>query len=1365
MICQGKAPVSSSPTLLFGTKDSSDTDTTYIPIWRRACELWISEHVIDEKGTDTPVHMLYNSYLEDNPNDYMDIGQFGKVLRARYPNRKRRRGKQGAQLYVYENVTLKHNTQPNSVFPNDKVEQDLNNSKANISSPVLPSVVLKSTLDPLRVVTSYNISPKSKKNSVRNYRKEDKASTLQSSSKMTKQSSYDLRSKNSDEFEIEIDTSQRDKGKNLTSSHFSGEFNPISSKYQNAVLNEHFPNTSFHTDKESSCMPELIDMEREVANQTPLPSLHRNTSGYENGELTIDMSQFCLEQQFKAEIEVVDIPILDAGKPEETNSDTRDSNDRTHTNGNTPTAVQIDDSVSSSTQTNENYLASQTYGMALGRQWLDANLTESSGAKTSAKEIELAYAQDHPDMPLSTTSMAVLIRSKYPGKRKRSTRNNTADYYYQDLKLVNRQHTATFPNIPPIPSTAINPQNVQFSKYANILPNTPRPLVVSQPNLDTVTVCNPSMNGIFNYQGVPCVAFQVMSSVNASQCETVNLKQNSALGPANPVAVAPPLKINPNGPYTVPVMKNSAPSIIQPLKITEECQNISQSACPAMKIPQVKDIVLPTTTEQGHKLSSFQVPYSVPSSLSSSLWTYTLHEQNTSSSTIPSIANPIVPGQQSQPSSIPLLNNSVFVNQNSLPLIMQSLKYSSPRRQNSLQYAYHSLGKQPGQSQMQVFKDPLSNVVSQSRSSASNCQLDSHISSERQNISPKNRISSNSAASVAPRDIPSLIYDSDSVEIDQPSSQGSSSTFLNIIKEESEMEDSVLRNGNARKILSHQPIQKREIPSHGCESIEALINDILPDMDVNDYISKEILEGSEKQKKDSSYNEKDNKDKRTNFVPNINGGNIKNKRKSSIDWNGKRTVDGASPVVKLPDRSHNVVDTVHWNEDIMISCEVDNRENNKSIQRKTHVNPPQGKEERGKRLKKIWDEDIRKLLQENDTHMSDYVKHLEKSRKTAESSKKPRLGEEKRNSAKSAHPSTPHVTFGEISSMREKLTVNAIAFDNEKQQSKNTMPRITDHGFECTTSRKFKGSKYTTQVHKAYEHFPNSSPTIPSESSQKEANPYLKSSSSIPSSSYPDSNLQQALNAVLNNAGNMRNDAVPSVTEADIAWRLEKTLYDENPATTYSSPKQLSHSTGEDDTNSFPCTATPALREISLSPAHYIDHILHQHQACKGLGCSEICKTICAAKIHIHLFHHRCQIWTIISKIFGKHSRACRRARCTLLDLCLFMKHEFHLNGISVLPIQYTEERSTLEEEFRRCEAVGPHLNELQCRHILRAKMSASDGFAIFTGVQNRQGIEADPSIYDLKCLLEKMQQNCSSSDAISKLIEIIGDMIKLRLH
>ncbi|CAL4142955.1 unnamed protein product [Meganyctiphanes norvegica] len=76
---------------------------------RSIFEYWASQALQDWPNATTPCATIYNNYLENHPQPefYLDIAQFGRMMNKLFPNRKARRGTY-PQYYVYENVWLKN---------------------------------------------------------------------------------------------------------------------------------------------------------------------------------------------------------------------------------------------------------------------------------------------------------------------------------------------------------------------------------------------------------------------------------------------------------------------------------------------------------------------------------------------------------------------------------------------------------------------------------------------------------------------------------------------------------------------------------------------------------------------------------------------------------------------------------------------------------------------------------------------------------------------------------------------------------------------------------------------------------------------------------------------------------------------------------------------------------------------------------------------------------------------------------------------------------------------------------------------------------------------------------------------------------
>lgn len=193
---------------------------------------------------------------------------------------------------------------------------------------------------------------------------------------------------------------------------------------------------------------------------------------------------------------------------------------------------------------------------------------------------------------------------------------------------------------------------------------------------------------------------------------------------------------------------------------------------------------------------------------------------------------------------------------------------------------------------------------------------------------------------------------------------------------------------------------------------------------------------------------------------------------------------------------------------------------------------------------------------------------------------------------------------------------------------------------------------------------------------------------------------------------------VESVNETILKEKLESAVIGKNLAVLYN--ESTIPDTGASNIDPFSCSVTTNLKELVLSTPEHVNSLLRHHQSCPGLGCSLECQTLRAAYIHITIFHHRCQVWDAFYKIISKHSKPCRVVSCGV-EFCQFMKHELHLNGVSVLPMQLLKERPSLENEFKICEEIGAHNGDLHCRHMPCPRLPAPHSSVAQRKIESRQ--------------------------------------------
>ena len=160
---------------------------------------------------------------------------------------------------------------------------------------------------------------------------------------------------------------------------------------------------------------------------------------------------------------------------------------------------------------------------------------------------------------------------------------------------------------------------------------------------------------------------------------------------------------------------------------------------------------------------------------------------------------------------------------------------------------------------------------------------------------------------------------------------------------------------------------------------------------------------------------------------------------------------------------------------------------------------------------------------------------------------------------------------------------------------------------------------------------------------------------------------------------------------------MEQSLYPTNSAVSYSVPcvwpLNDTHNPKE-----FPCKPAPGIQSLLFSTTDVkLAKLLLHHQQCPGLGCMN-CELIRAARIHIMIHQHRCQIWLYLMMVFARHSRECKTTTCPF-EFCLFVKHHIHLSGEPILAKHNQEEKHSLEAEFQKCTASGLHGPHMNCNH------------------------------------------------------------------
>ena len=166
----------------------------------------------------------------------------------------------------------------------------------------------------------------------------------------------------------------------------------------------------------------------------------------------------------------------------------------------------------------------------------------------------------------------------------------------------------------------------------------------------------------------------------------------------------------------------------------------------------------------------------------------------------------------------------------------------------------------------------------------------------------------------------------------------------------------------------------------------------------------------------------------------------------------------------------------------------------------------------------------------------------------------------------------------------------------------------------------------------------------------------------------------------------------------------------------------VSYKRSSDRFDLYSCKVEPELQKLDLKTPEEINELIRHHQSCSKLRCTNECLTLRDAYRHLIISNHKCCIWNAFYNVIVKHSSICFNTSCGV-EFCLFVKHELHLTGVSVLRKHLLlKQRASLEEEFKSCEAeqrknllkecqsleeeferweaLGAHDGGLQCYHL-----------------------------------------------------------------
>ncbi|XP_069996537.1 uncharacterized protein [Penaeus vannamei] len=432
---------------------TSPLPSSHRPKWRRVCDDWVDRRLEDRQGVTTPVHVLYNTYLSENPHHYMDIAQFGKVLKSRFKNQKCRRGGQGAQIYVYKNVAIK----------------SLDEAKADVSPPG-PRLAISSDVTPplpcSATHTAVTASPP-----------RPGSATLSDVSVSPSRSATpaDVRA-----------PSPTQPTKRKASAESS-----IIPKKRKYIFEDSFPQVA----PPASLAAESFVSRSEHSASPAAPSMASQQDPSEMAACGSDVQEpprlLAKSQAPKYNLR----PTSHVAPASSDESSLRD--EEQHVSG------------------EEGPVEGQGIScrMAVGRKWVDTQLRDEPGARTFAWEVAAAYARDHPDEPLPDTSIAVLIRNKFPSRRKAFKQGPVTTYYFQDLELVSRKGLCEVPSVTEhkgIPASMKDKAAPSVKTFVGNLPGAEASSFVKiSEDIKPISVVKPPAQSILFRNGVPCIVLKV----------------------------------------------------------------------------------------------------------------------------------------------------------------------------------------------------------------------------------------------------------------------------------------------------------------------------------------------------------------------------------------------------------------------------------------------------------------------------------------------------------------------------------------------------------------------------------------------------------------------------------------------------------------------------------------------------------------------------------------------------------------------------------------------------------------------------------------------------------------------------------------
>ncbi|XP_071530605.1 uncharacterized protein [Panulirus ornatus] len=1233
--------------------------------WRAACDRWVSKSLLDRKGASTPIYQLYNSYIENNPDSYMDIGQFGKVLRSWFPHRKRRRGKQGAQIYVYQDVALKPRINPK---PRHK-----------------------------KVLPQYPPS-----------------TPLRTCSKVGHAKSFSL-----------LNPSQHGPLSSVPSMMVGNQkVGPILVSIPEGACTASSTTDGLKDRSESMVSSLTFEPKRKYEDESSnelLITHKKKKISYE------DDSALLMKDEIKDEIEFEEESCLqlDHLLLEKPPSQPLPSNEKQKESGTVPTPP-LEPVTRKRRKPRRSKHPPQTSCkemMALARQWVDANLIDRKGATTAASVFFEAYVHDNPDKHLPQNSLAVVIRGKFPTRRKPIKQDSKVEYYYQDLELVKRGDISAL--YPSYLGTATSGSSgvVQVSTDQSGGKKNSKTGALS--TIKNITAQERRSN-TKKSKGME----DTVENENKTQAKVNHRKRRSKVTPEKRGRLS-----------FITRSKNRLPALDtgnEENRVTDEGnkeENLTategkEERRQATETERAKvNPVIFTDTDRG-------IPVAVANPPSESVFNYqgvpcVMIPINHKSNIIPHAQDPTVLANVKGRAVVSPLAKMISVSQQVLTYSNETRKDSDMIPSNSQTVNSVTVSQQVLTYSNETRKD--SDIIPSS-SQTVNSVTSAPLATPVKNIDLKGKIHIKTVASINARDFSSFGYnemsETSTCLVHKEHSTASSSlakkekqNSLNFEEKEEFTGQRSYINKNSSDIQG--PVDENDDIS--CQSLNDRAPVIspslrpLPDMDVLDYIKSEMAEDDEyvsaNVRMKSSQNISKGFDtpgsaaithnndvfmcesqlmdldrnitdemisehmtgvtscdsemaKQSNIVENSvhayddnieeNSENTENRpvcvitevKSQSIQGNDNGTLSEHKAVSFPKNVENKVTENENNNERESANNRAEMFKTSTQLEggvEKTRRDKSISKVDRkvasSKKMVKRWDEDIRSFVTESDT-----VSRFEDSKIPKKRRKKKKEG-------------NPHQTVTECSSS---------LVNSPRRNSRHTeLPKNT----------------HTEK----YELLENSETRVPlSDKTFDENDEQVKEHKQTG---------EKVKRAVLSVTFELLSQGASLLTETEKAQKLEGALFDENPAVHYDTKRVRTYSNiNKDCKEYFPCIPSSTLEDLKLCSYEQSTQLLQHHQACPQLGCQKCC-ILRAAYVHITLLRHRCQVWHTFTKIVSRHSRACMTVECSVL-FCQYVKHELHLSGVSVLSNHHLDENARLKAEFKKCLKAGPHEATLHCSHL-----------------------------------------------------------------